>query len=205
MAYSDFTIEEVIERFSLKYSDSLMLFSDVQSVAISSLLQQNLQRGIKRALDISTEKARSEFIIAPILLELGEVEPGKISLFSGSSFNVAPEEGLYGICDFIISKSNIQTLITAPVLMIVEAKNENIPKGLGQCSATMIAAQKFNDKRKNLIPTIYGAVTTGDMWRFLKLEGDHLYVDKDKYYIQDVEKIFGILLDITGLTLAVAA
>jgi transketolase C-terminal domain/subunit len=55
--------------------------------------------------------------------------------------------------------------------MIVEAKNENIKGGLGQCVAEMVAAQIFNEREANAIDTIYGAVTTGEIWKFLKLGG----------------------------------
>jgi transketolase C-terminal domain/subunit len=77
---------------------------------------------------------------------------------------------LVGFCDFILSESQEQFFIRAPVVIIVEAKNENIIAGLGQYIATMIAAQRFNQQAHNAIPVIYGAVTSGDLWRFMTLE-----------------------------------
>jgi hypothetical protein len=78
--------------------------------------------------------------------------------------------------------------------MIVEAKNENIKGGLGQCVAEMIAAQLFNEREGNAIDTIYGAVTTGEIWKFLKLVGAVASIDLSDYYIvRDVPKILGIL------------
>lgn len=58
----------------------------------------------------------------------------------------------------------------------------------------MLAAQLFNEQEGNQIPTIYGAVTSGTVWRFLKLEGQMVYIDRVEYYLSEVAKILGILL-----------
>ncbi|AUT04157.1 hypothetical protein CLI64_00425 [Nostoc sp. CENA543] len=142
---------------------------------------------------INTEKARSEMIITPILLEVRRKANYQISLFSGTDFNVDTEKGLNGYCDFVISRSKEQLTINAPVMIIIEAKNENIKGGLGQCMAAMLAAQIFNEREGNEIKSIYGAVTTGDIWKFMKLEGTDLFVDLNNYYIKELNKILGIL------------
>ena len=64
-------------------------------------------------------------------------------LFSGIEFNVEPRLGLKGVCDFLMSKSEEQYVLRAPVIVIVEAKKGEIEVGMGQCTAEMIAAQKF--------------------------------------------------------------
>lgn len=63
----------------------------------------------------------------------------------------------------IESRFKEQLTINAPMMIIVEAKNENIKGGLGQCAAVMLAAQLFNQQQGNEIKTIYGAVTTGEI------------------------------------------
>lgn len=68
-------------------------------------------------------------------------------MFSGREFNLSPENGLTGFCDFLISKSSEQIIIKAPVIALVEAKNDNIQSGLGQCIAEMVAAQLFNQQK----------------------------------------------------------
>lgn len=118
---------------------------------------------------INTKKALSELLIASILLEVRRHLQYQISLFSGVDFNVAPEKGLAGFCDFILSRSAEQYFIASPVVTIVSAKNENIKSGLGQCVAQMMAAQMFNEQNLSEIKSIYGAVTTGQIWKFLKL------------------------------------
>ena len=85
--------------------------------------------------------------------------------------------------------------LNAPVFAIAAAKNENIKAGLGPCLATTIAAQRFNKQEQNAIATIYGAVTTGEIWKFLKLTEAIAAIDLMDYYIsRDTAKILGILV-----------
>jgi hypothetical protein len=114
-------------------------------------------------------------------------------LFSGVEFNVDEEVGLKGRCDYILSRSAEQLALTAPVCVLVEAKNENIVGGIAQCLAEMVAGLRFNQANANMLAMIYGVVTTGIQWRFLKLAGVKAYVDSAEYTIQLPQKIFGIL------------
>jgi hypothetical protein len=193
MAYSQFTLDQVKTNFGLTIQEDQPLFPNTAQMPPSTLLQQILQDYLPLALSINSEKARSEFIIAPILADIRHQVTQPISLFSGKEFNVDPEQGLTGFCDFLLSKSKEQLFIEAPVLAIVEAKNEDIIGGLGQCAAAMIAAQIFNKKHNQAVPEIYGAVTTGNVWRFLRLINSVLKIDNDEYYIKELSKILGIL------------
>jgi hypothetical protein len=198
MAYSDFKLQEIVKKFSLTINEKTDLFADAPEIECSEVLAAVLKTTVPLALAINTEKARSEMIIAPVLIEIKNKFSEKISLFSGVDFNVEPEQGLNGICDFLISKSSEQLFITTPVITIVEAKNENIKLGLGQCVAEMIAAQLFNQKEGNSIDSIYGIVTTGNMWKFLQLQEQLIYIDFSEYYIKDINKILGILCKFIG-------
>jgi hypothetical protein len=197
MVYSDFKLSEIIKIFGLTISETSELFSAVAEVECSEYLAFTLKENIELAVSINTEKARSEMIIAPMLLELRRRLNYQISLFSGVDFNVDNERGLNGICDFIISNSVEQLFVRAPVITLVEAKNENLKAGFGQCVAEMLAAQLFNEREGNEITTIYGVITIGTIWRFLKLEGQIVHIDLTEYYIKDVNKILGILVSLT--------
>jgi hypothetical protein len=193
MAYTDFSLTKFKKNFNITIKEEANLFATVEPIEISEKLTNTLEETTELALAINTEKARSEMIITPILLEVRRKANYQISLFSGTDFNVDIERGLNGYCDFVISRSREQLTINAPVLIIVEAKNENIKGGLGQCAAAMLAAQLFNEQEGNEIKTIYGAVTTGDIWKFLKLEGTEIFIDLNNYYIKELNKILGIL------------
>jgi hypothetical protein len=194
MAYSDFTLARVKEELGLTVLEGKSLFDAILPIAPSTFLQEGLKRSRRFVTLVNTEKMRSEFLIAPILGEVLEVVQAEGSLFSGTDFNVDPARGLQGFCDFILSHSPEQIDVEAPVLTIVEAKNESIKAGLGQCLAEMVAAQIFNERNPTPIARIYGAVTTGDLWRFLVLEGNVARIDGVDYFIGEVGKILGILM-----------
>ncbi|WP_333033020.1 MULTISPECIES: hypothetical protein [unclassified Microcoleus] len=179
--------------FGITIADKVGIFADLPDAEYSELLSQTLQENISLALAINTEKARSELIVTPILVELRKQFKYQISFFSGKEFNVDLEKGLTGFCDFLISRSPEQLLIKAPVVALVEAKNDNIQAGLPQCMAEMIAAQIFNERRNNNISAIYGVVTTGTNWKFLRLSNQIMEVDLNDYYIDNISKIIGIL------------
>ncbi|MCM0592407.1 MAG: hypothetical protein HEQ19_26175 [Gloeotrichia echinulata CP02] len=193
MSYSDFTLETVKKTLNLDISSRENIFPQIAPLPASEYLQETLAYNVPFALASNTEKSRSEMIIAPILLELTKKFAQEISLFSGVEFNIEPSQGLSGSCDFLISRSPEILLINAPVIMIVEAKKENIKGGLGQCIAEMYAAKLFNEREGNEITEIYGVVTTGEIWKFLKLSGERAQIDLAEYFLNDVNKILGIL------------
>ena len=169
------------------------MFTDILPSPCSPLLTEILKFNVPLALANHSEKARSEMIIAPILIDIKKQLPTKVALFSGVEFNVDSDKGLTGYCDFILSQSPEQLFIKAPVVMRVEAKNDNIKNGLGQCVAEMVAAQLFNQQEQNPITTIYGTVTTGTNWQFLKLTDHQVEIDLNEYYLSEIDKILGIL------------
>ena len=193
MAYSNFTLETVQEKFQLETIESANIFADIAPVPPSEALVAELEKKVQLAVAIRTEKARSELIVTNVLVELREQFDRRISLFSGIDFSVDPEQGLIGTCDFLISLSPEQFYLQAPVVVLVEAKNADPTLGIGQCVAEMLAAQRFNQQKANNIPCIYGTTTTGTEWLFLKLEGQKLYIDMSIYAIERCDKILGIL------------
>jgi hypothetical protein len=161
MAYSDFKLNEMVKIFDLTIREISDLFITVPEVECSEHLMTTLHETVNLAVAINTEKARSEMIIAPVLLELRRQLKNRIGLFSGIDFTVDLNQGLNGICDFIISKNTEQLFISAPVVTVVEAKNENLKAAFGQCIAEAIAAQIFNQREGNELAAIYGVVTIG--------------------------------------------
>jgi tetrahydromethanopterin S-methyltransferase subunit G len=170
MSYSKFTLEKVVETFDLKISYIEKIISDpIISYPVSDFLKETFRRNRTKAFLINTEKARSELLVAPILVELQEIKNNEITFFSGITFNVDKNKGLAGACDFLISLDRNQGFLTAPLISVVEAKNDNVNNGLGQCIAEMVAAQIFNANKGRDIKIIYGLVTNGLNWKLLKL------------------------------------
>ncbi len=193
MGYSDFTLKTVQKEFDLTIIENRDIFSETEETGISEHLSATLNENVPLALAINTEKARSELIIVNVLVELRRSFNHEISFFSGTDFSVDRQRNLNGFCDYIISGSAEQFFLNSPVVAIVEAKNENIAGGFGACIAEMLASQIFNEKEGKPVSVTYGAVTTGNVWKFLKLENSSAYIDLKEYHINDVRKIMGIL------------
>ena len=193
MAYSDWTLESVKKAFQLEEVNAAGIFSNVEPVEPSAHLTTTLERNVPLAFAMGTEKAKSELIVSAILVELWEHFDRNISFFSGIDFNVDAENGLTGVCDFLVSLSPTQFHLEAPVITLVEAKRDNLTAGLGQCVAEMVAAQRFNAEQGNDLPCVYGTTTSGIEWVFLKLEEKKLQLDMAAYTIERCDKILGIL------------
>jgi hypothetical protein len=196
MSYSDFkTVENIKDKFKIPITSGESLFSETEEIEAGDILTKIFEDNIPLALNINTEKARSELIVCPVLVEVRRILNRKVSLFSGIDFNVDDTLGLTGYCDFIMSNSQDQVFLEFPVVCIVEAKNENIKAGYAQCIAEMIAAKIFNERTSTEVCYILGAVTTGSNWKFLKYEGGKVFVDFDEYMISRVNKILGIFVE----------
>ncbi|MGB7442305.1 MAG: hypothetical protein WA919_14655 [Coleofasciculaceae cyanobacterium] len=195
MAYGDFSLNQVKKAFDLT-EKSVQLFPKVSVLEPSSWLQETLSYSLKLALLSSSEKARSEFIIAPILIELERHNPDRLSIYSGENLDVDAEKGLKGECDFILAKGPISLTMEAPIISLVEAKKSDIKAGLGQCIAQMLGAQRFNKLEGNEISVVYGCVTTGEDWQFLMLEDTQVSIDNQRYYINELGKVLGVFQSI---------
>ncbi len=193
MAYSSFTLSKVSRAFHLETVWKRGIFSEIAPVEPSAALTTVLERNLPFALTMGTEKAKSELIVAQVLIELCLRFEHRVSLFSGIDFNVDASNGLTGVCDFLVSLSPQLVDLEAPAIILVEAKRDSLIDGLGQCVAEMVAAQRFNAEAGNDIPCIYGATTSGLDWLFLKLAGQTLSIDMTAYQLSQCDKILGIL------------
>ena len=146
MSYSDFIVDDLKTKFELNFIEDQHLFTNVGTYDVPTHLTDRLEHYIPIAVAVNTEKARSEAIVSHILLEL-KIQLKTIGYFSGIDFTVDKNAGLSGRCDFILSKSSSQYALDAPVVVMVEAKNDNIINSIGQCGAEMVGAQLFNTKK----------------------------------------------------------
>ena len=198
MSYTSFTFQQLKDQFGLEISLSPILSSaKVIPLEPSQWLWRSLE--ISSNTSVTTEKERSERIISPILLEAIERNNRQFSLFSGWSFDVDIDRGLNGKCDFILSGVPFDYAIKVPVFVTKETQGRDIESCLPQCAAQMVAAQLFNEREQNSMPAVFGCVTTGVVWRFLKLEQNNLIVHADVYYLDNVPLILGALQTIINL------
>ena len=193
MSYNNFTIKEVKNFFQLETVEKLGIFSNAEEITISEYLTVTLEENIPLAVSINTQKAYSELIITNILVEIRKIFNRQISFFSGISLNIDEENNLFGNCDFVVSASPEQLFLNAPITTIIEAKNENMMSHLGQCVAKMVAAKLFNEQEGDNNSKIYGVITSGIAWKFIKLDKNTIYIDLKDYHIDNTSKLVGIL------------
>lgn len=208
MAYSDFTLDRVKQQFGLNINTGVF-FTDLPKLVPRERLTNLLNESVPFAGVLGNEKVRSELIVAPLLFEFRELLDRQIGLFSGTDFSVDVELGLSGNCDFLLTRSKSELIIEDPAVIVIQAEKGDFNVSWGHCAAQMVAAQKFdcqrqvfssrrfanaNDRRaegRELI--IYGSVTTGTFWQFLKLTGQNLTIDVTEYSLDPVERMLGIL------------
>ena len=191
MAYTDFTLESVETDLGVTPRPG-PVFRNLADVEPPSWLPAQLARGMELAL--ISEKSRSEFIVAPILLAVRELSGGRVAILSGQRLDVDPARRLSGECDFLLSRSDPLPRLRAPLLAVVEAKRNDIEGGLGQCAAQMVAARLFNERAGSPARPVYGCVTTGEDWQFLRLDPAGLLVDNSRRYINLVGAVLAALL-----------
>jgi len=187
MPYTDFTLESVEARFGL--STALGdLFPDLKPLAVPAWLSDQLGRGHAVAALVS-EKARSEFLVAPVLLACRELVEGDLAIYSGQRLDVDAGQGLSGECDYILALTVPVPRLRAPLVTVLEAKRGDIELGLGQCVAQMLGARLFNERAGAATGILYGAVTTGEAWQFLRLADSVVTLHSSRMFIDGLGMI----------------
>ena len=196
MAYMDFALESVEAELGVSQRPG-PLFSDLSDAVPPPWLVDHLARGMELAL--VSAKARSEFIVAPILLAVRAASGGRVSILSGPKLDVDPLRRLLGECDFLLALAEPLPRLRPPLLAVVEAKRNDIEAGLGQCAAQLVAAQLFNERAGLANRRVFGCVTTGEDWQFLRLDGQEMVIDPSRRYINRVGSVLEALLAAVGL------
>lgn len=195
MAYSEFSLESAVRDLGVEVRNADM-FPGLAPVRVPDWLPMSLARG--SGLALISEKARSEFIVVPILLAARELSGDRFVIFSGQRLDVDVSRGLVGECDFILSAGRAVPILSAPLAAIVEAKKNDVEGGLGQCVAQLVAARAFNAAAGRADAPVFGCVTTGETWQFLRLVGDAAELDDRRFYLDNVGGVLAALLRITN-------
>jgi len=188
MAYTDFSLKDLQTKFGI-INKVESIFDNFVGIEPSEWLKTTLSMSSK--IRARSEKAKSETIVFPILLELKERNNDLITIYSGDVLNADENKGLKGECDFIITNESKSFDINYPIIQVVEAKKHDIEGGIPQCAAQMIGAKIFNENNNVNTKFIYGCVTTGDDWLFLKL-GEYLQIDSKKYYLNEINELLAV-------------
>lgn len=189
-SYRYYKLEDLENICEISNETVAKLLINVAPVEPSEVLKIILERNLQ--IPLTNEKAKSEFVVAPILAEMWFINQ-RFKPLSGLTFNIEASKGLKGIADFLISAKPNASGLDSPIFCVFEAKNDAIEDWYGQCGAEMYAARLFNEKKGNDIKIIYGAVTNGFTWLFLKLEGQTLFIDSQRYGTANLPQLLGAI------------
>ncbi len=193
VSYSSYTLEKLEEEYGI-VNKRAKLFENVESQKVTDWLKKSLL--VAEQLPIKSEKARSEMLVVPILIELRNQNDNFFTIYSGEHLNIDDSKGLRGECDFILAKDTASFNINLPIIQIVEAKKHDIDIGIPQCAAQMLGARIFNEQKGISLEQIYGCVTTGDNWQFMKLQEKEIIIDTKKYYLGNIQELLGVFQQI---------
>lgn len=178
MAYNKFNIGQLKKQLRLSVKRDYWLPNNLPKFEADPHLTTTLLSVAKMYL--GSEKARSEFVITPVLQALYRKNQNRFSIFSGYEFNIDKSLGLNGFCDFILASAQDVFIVEAPTFFIVETKKMDIDDhAIAQCGAEMYAAKIFNTEKNLPNQAVYGCVTSAYSWAFLKLENNVLTIDPD--------------------------
>lgn len=203
MAFGDFTYPAVVTHFGLSEATA-DLFGSATPLAPTPEFAVVYRRHLKLSVAGNTgEKAKSEWLIAPVLSELWSRYEGRINLHSGTEFEADADADLTGFCDFLIGRGQQLPQLVAPLLVVIEAKKDALENGYGQCIAGMVGLQRFNARAGHPVPAVYGGVTTGGLWRLMRLEGTVITYDSNEFGVNPPDKLLGALVAMIESLLAV--
>ncbi len=152
----------------------------IDPASLSTELQENLA-----LVDPSSEMARREALIFPVLRTVCKFIQAPLKI----EYPIRVDSWLKGSFDYFIP--------TPQNLLVIEAKNADLGRGFTQLAVELIALDQWTD---STTPTLYGAVTTGDTWKFGLLQRQTRNIQKDinTYAIpSDLNRVISILFGIT--------
>ncbi len=199
MSYSKFNYKRTRSELGIM-EKNIVLFPQTTPIQPTEWLQNGLKRS--KMIALFSEKSRSEAIVLPILLEIHELNIDKFSVYSGAVLNADDTRSLNGECDFILSSGEQSFEIETPLFCLIEAEDNDIEKNIPQCIAQMEGARVYNEKEGKFLDVIFGCVTTGTEWQFLKLENKTCFIDEKRYYINDLPALLGVLQKIIDIQTA---
>jgi hypothetical protein len=146
-------------------------------------LRQRLEEAIAR-VSLTSEAARREVLIAPILLEVAHITEATLNI----EYPIEVDQYLRGDLDYyLVSRHNV---------LVVEAKQADLTRGFTQLAVELIALNRWVESEESIL---YGAVTTGDIWQFGSFHRKARLVTQDLMLYRaptDLEVLMQILVSI---------
>lgn len=187
--YKQYSTAQLKRIFKIQIQIDQDLFPAFQPTGQTYDRLQRIVEKMESRLTLSSadnEATRSSLLVSHILWEASDTYD--LGIFFEPLVEVQTEltpdlpHALNGKYDCALSLDNLD--FAPPIVSVVEVKKSNLSEGLGQCLAEMYATLKqFQQDR------IYGIITDGEVWSFLKLQGHLLDAHKSRFHISNVADI----------------
>jgi hypothetical protein len=195
MVFAQFkTLADVLLSFGIEYHEENILRHFEAKKEANSTFSEQIKFALEEGIYKTSEFARCESLIFPILQEAWK--PYRTSLRLWSHVPIAAEEPLTGTPDYLIAQASPlgNIVLGKPILAVIEAKRENFDEGWAQCTAEMLAVQKLNHDSMR----IWGIVTNGELWQFGILDGQKLRQEATFYSVRNLDELFNVLSFVIG-------
>lgn len=181
--YAELTFdpEDILAELGFRLEKAALALPEFSGNLDCRALKERLEQDLL-CVDLTSEIARREVLIAPTLLEVCRLSGSKLKI----EYPVMVNNFLKGTLDYLV--------ISRTHLLVVEAKNADMPRGMTQLAVELIAMDSWTNLD---VPHLYGAVATGDIWKFavLQREQKSIHVDVNLYRVPaDLDSLLRILL-----------
>jgi hypothetical protein len=173
-----YDIEDILADLGCQFDRKKLVLPSIDLGLDLQELQEQLSDGIQY-VSITSEQARREFLIAPVIRKICRQTQQRVRV----EYPITVSNWLKGTLDYYFRD-----------LLVIEAKRDNLENGFTQLAAELIALDQWTDSDR---PILYGAVTTGNDWRFGMFDRASRQITQDlKLYRvpEELEQLVSILI-----------
>jgi hypothetical protein len=179
-----FSPEDILAELGCAYERERLQLPKVESVSYKiEELQRVIERNLRR-VKLLSEDARKQAIIAPILLEVCEIAQTQLNI----EYPINVSDQLKGSLDYYIDKGK--------GLLVIEAKQADLSRGFIQLAVELIALDQWINSDT---PILYGAVTTGEDWRFVTYFRQEKQINEDLKLYRVPEELTELMKILVGI------
>lgn len=180
----NYDTEDILAYFGYSFQPQMLaLQKSDRELERTEALKQRLEESLLY-LSLTSEIARREFLIAPVLMDLIHYTHVRVRV----EYPLLVNDQLKGTLDYYLQSEN--------QLLVIEAKNADLQRGFTQLGVELIAIDQWSPSDN---PTLYGAVSMGNIWQFgiLHRQTKQILQDINLYRVPaDLEELVRILVAI---------
>lgn len=178
-----FTIDDILAELNCNIERNNLVLPQYSESLDIQFLQQQLQRNLSH-IDLVNETTRREALIGPILFEVCALTNQRLNI----EYSIAVNDYLKGTLDYYIAAHQN--------LLVIEAKQSDLVRGFTQLAIELIALDQWT---KSTSQFLYGAVTTGEDWRFGIYDRANRQVMQDQKRYQVPEDLLTLVKILVGI------